>query len=299
MSDEYYCNNRLIITTSPNEEETKLMAANRKLIETINDVKTILSKNKTADITTQIREIANLLETKYINFSEFTSFFPTLDVSYSIYKKLKVLDKFAFLNIAVRRYIEKRHDIYNAHGYSNTILQVRRDFEKHKTGGNAANKKLSSIFKAHGYKEIKDNLIDISTAKCFMSLSKASSEVLIAQLKKSFKFDFKWKADHQNKSADFFFIDANKNMYICEAKHLKEHGGGQDKQITELISLISYKEDDSRIRYLAFLDGVYFNFFNDPSDAKSKEQLKQIRDNLVANKNNYFVNTFGMLQLIK
>ncbi|MDR3182915.1 MAG: hypothetical protein LBT89_08375 [Planctomycetaceae bacterium] len=44
-----------------------------------------------------------------------------------------------------------------------------------------------------------------------------------------------------------------------EAKHLKEGGGAQDKQIKELIGIIQEPTNGADVFYGAFLDGVYSN----------------------------------------
>jgi hypothetical protein len=110
---------------------------------------------------------------------------------------------------------------------------------------------------------------------------------------------FDWQEKHQNKSADVAFTDRDGNIYISELKHTKETGGGQDKQVSELISLISFTEKDARIRYLSFLDGIYFNTFVNPTAPKTLAQVNQIKNYLQTNSRNYFVNTYGMLEILK
>ncbi len=61
-----------------------------------------------------------------------------------------------------------------------------------------------------------------------------------------------------------------------EHKHMKESGGGQDKQMSEIIDFISHK--DKKVSYISFLDGVYFNLLSDKNIDKGKvfEQRKEI-----------------------
>ena len=80
---------------------------------------------------------------------------------------------------------------------------------------------------------------------------------------------------------------------------MKEGGGGQDKQVAELISLIEQQETSSKISYVAFLDGIYFNSFVHPTSPKAKEQVLQIRAALTKNPRNYFVNTYGLSTLLE
>lgn len=84
-----------------------------------------------------------------------------------------------------------------------------------------------------------------------------------------------------------------------EHKHMKESGGGQDKQMSEIINFISYS--DSGVHYIAFLDGVYFNLLADEKIkfGKPYEQKNAIYNNLKKEKQNFFVNTYGFNELIE
>ncbi|QWD63370.1 hypothetical protein [Polynucleobacter sp. MWH-UH2A] len=299
MIDEFYCSDSLIISKSKDDKETPLMVNNRRLIERITAIKVAIEDDYDVDLKPHLVVIANLLEERNMNFNEFTSFFPSLDVSYSIYKKLSTPEKFNFLQIAVRKYIEKRHSIYISQGYSATTLQVRKDFEKHKTEGGSAKKKVEGLLSKHGFKELgsSESIIDNPLKYHFFGTSIATTN-LIDDLRVKVNLRFEWQAVHQNKSADVVFSDRKGNIYISELKHTKETGGGQDKQVSELISLISFTEDSPKIRYLSFLDGIYFNTFISPTAPKTIAQVEQIKGYLVGCKKNFFVNTYGLEQVL-
>lgn len=299
LIDEYYCNDGLIISRSPDENPTELMRANQRLLEQITVIKVALEEKNLPEIEKRIRLIATLLQEKNINFTEFTSFFPTIDVSYSIYSGLPETEKLEFLRHAVPLYIHKRHGIYTAHGYSATTLQVRKDFEKHKTGGNAANVKVADLLRKAGMSQHTKGQSFIGTRSSYVFLDDlATSNRIFEELKEVLGLKFIWQAEHQNKSADLIFSNTDGQIFICEFKHMKESGGGQDKQVAELISLISHGEVSPKIGYIAFLDGIYFNAFVHPKARKTKEQVTQIKQYLTDNPNNFFVNTFGFQQLI-
>lgn len=300
MIDPYYCVDGLIISPSAEVQPTPLMNANIKILNRITAIQLSITDQQEEQINRHLSELVALLEEQNVNFTEFTSFFPTLDVSYSIYKKLESGQKLEFLDVAVRQYIDKRHSIYQSHGYSATTLQVRKDFEKHKTGGNAANVKFKNLLAKAGYTAAQSSDDILQGKKNFLFLDDSSiSQDLLAKLKAKHQLVFEWQRVHQNKSADLVFSDSKGDIFICEFKHMKEMGGGQDKQVSELISLISYKEQNPRFGYISFLDGIYFNTFINPTAPKSKEQVRQIRNNLSANPKNYFVNTWGINELIK
>jgi len=115
---------------------------------------------------------------------------------------------------------------------------------------------------------------------------------------KELKVKYKFGTEHQGKEPDIV-LKINDHFFIIEAKHIKESGGAQDKQIVEIIEFIKYSETNRKIHYLSFVDGVYFNNFvwND-KDSKISRQRKDIEEYLKTNKNNFFVNTLGFITLL-
>lgn len=90
----------------------------------------------------------------------------------------------------------------------------------------------------------------------------------------------------------------NNIIYIVEHKHLKEGGGGQDKQLLEIIDLIKYSEDG--VRYISYFDGMYFNsLINPKSTVKINTVKNDIINNLTKCPNNFFVNTMGFEKILK
>lgn len=108
----------------------------------------------------------------------------------------------------------------------------------------------------------------------------------------------KIKTKKQNKTLDLI-IKAKDKILLCEAKHLNTSGGGQDKQISELIEIMSLKEENG-ISYIAFLDGKYSNVFLSDKDGGDKitKQRKEINKFLENNPNSYWLNTTGFEKLI-
>jgi len=125
-----------------------------------------------------------------------------------------------------------------------------------------------------------------------------TGKLLFKKILKHYGIKFKWSKNHENKQTDFLFKIGNR-IFIMEHKHMKEGGGGQNKQMSEIINFISYA--DSGVHYISFLDGVYFNLLADKNvkSGKSFEQINSIFNNLKKNKQNYFVNTYGFRQLVK
>lgn len=299
LIDPFYCQDELIISSSAEGVPTPLMTANAQLHNRITAASVALCDGDEGAFLAQVQKIRPILEIDNINFTEFTSFFPTLDVSYSIYGNLSDNQKTEFLSIAVRIYIEKRHHTYLSHGYSATTLQVRKDFEKHKTGGSAANRKVVSLLYENGYVSHSGDQFSHARKRFVFGDAANLAEQIQAELKTELGLTFRWRNDHQEKNIDLFIVDASGQIHICEFKHMKESGGGQDKQVAELISLIRHPEENPRLGYIAFLDGIYFNSFRNPTAKKTMEQVRQIRQYLQQNPTNYFVNTYGLKALLR
>ena len=85
---------------------------------------------------------------------------------------------------------------------------------------------------------------------------------------------------------------------IVEHKILKESGGGQDKQLTEIIDFVG--QDERGVNYISFMDGILFNEFN---NQKKKNKLTTEKNNIVGNLKrcpyNYFVNEYGFRKVIE
>ena len=95
----------------------------------------------------------------------------------------------------------------------------------------------------------------------------------------------------QNKMMDLI-IKSRDRLFICEAKHINSSGGGQDKQISELIEIIKLKERNQLVNYIAFLDGNYSNTVMGNNDCSGKlaVQKEEIGDALAGNDTSAFVN---------
>ena len=116
----------------------------------------------------------------------------------------------------------------------------------------------------------------------------------------------------QDKDLDVIFKVGN-NFIFLEAKHIKESGGAQDKQIKELIGLLNINLPIN-IFIVSFMDGVYSNHLLDieiscienpealvrlKNKTKLSQQQYEILKGLKNNQNSFWVNTYGLIELIK
>lgn len=115
----------------------------------------------------------------------------------------------------------------------------------------------------------------------------------------------------QKKDLDIILKSRNNYCFI-EAKHIKEGGGAQDKQIKELIGLLNVPLQDN-LKILAFMDGVYSNvllvftdkeilepqnIINRVRSTKTITQRYEIVSTLYKRKNAYWVNTAGLIEFL-
>ncbi|MBI2041550.1 MAG: hypothetical protein HYT20_00840, partial [Candidatus Nealsonbacteria bacterium] len=107
----------------------------------------------------------------------------------------------------------------------------------------------------------------------------------------------------QGKKLDII-IRKNKDIYFLEAKHLNTGGGEQNKQVLELIEIIKQRSP-VRCHFVSFLDGLHSNNIlkfdseikNKANKTKGEMQYEDLKNTLIKNKNNYWVNTAGFIKL--
>jgi len=304
LIDEAYVKSEDLVISANGKKPNNLMKSNLELLENISAYK-ISQKSKNVKMLKQIIDNIRLcLNTPNINYSEFSSFWSVTDVSYSSYKKLSENEQIHFLEEVIKNYIEHRHDMYLGYGYTPVTLQVSKDAKAHKQSGPLGVKKVGSILRMSGFKPLKElnlknffsqNLVYIDTDK--------TGKKLFKEIIKDNNLSFKWGKKSDNKMPDVLF-KYKKDLFIIEHKHMKEGGGGQNKQVNEVIQFINYSENHSKmkIHYVTFMDGKYFNLFNDKNfreKSKIPTQVNNIKNALKNNPSNYFVNTAGFKELLK
>ncbi|MEM3561583.1 MAG: hypothetical protein QW149_09485 [Nitrososphaerota archaeon] len=236
-----------------------------------------------------------------IQYTEFVAFWKTLDISYSVFEKLP--NKKTILEELLQKYCERRKELYNKFGYSNVTVQALYDSGASRKKGVSGIDKLISLVPKIVSIDIphvrnKEELKNSFTA--YFLPDKGDSD-LFGEFCKNYNIKYEFGKEHHGKDPDIVFKMSNR-FFIIEAKHIKESGGAQDKQIVELIEFIKYSEDSDIIHYVSFMDGVYFNNFisvKDSNDTKANRQRKAIEENLSIHKENFFVNTAGLVALFK
>lgn len=299
--DKYYIKNNKPIITYDSQKLNTLMRADSIICDNISAYKIAVESKNIEMQKTTLKNIILALDTNGINLSEFTNYWAIKDMSYSVYKKTLKTEtlKLDFLKNIIPEFIQDRHLLYKMHGYSFSTLQVVKDSKSHKGNGNAGSLKVTDILISLGLKHFDLNDIDLFTKsdKVYIYPDKVN-KILFKKILEHYNIKFEWSQNHENKQTDFL-LKIGDEIFIMEHKHMKESWWWQDKQMSEIISLISYK--DINVHYISFLDGVYFNLLADNSikSWKTFTQRKNILHYLNENKQNYFVNTFGFIKLIK
>ena len=162
--------------------------------------------------------------------------------------------------------------------------------------GKCGEAKLGVILEKAEFKKVENWEEFEKTKKCFAEFSSIFSMKEIRN-----RLGIKIKTKKQGKKLDLI-IKTGSKIFLVEAKHLNSSGGEQDKQISELIEILSLNEENKDISYLSFLDGSYSNILLAENikraGKKLKSQRKDIEKYLKKNENNYWVNTTGFEVLI-
>ena len=172
-------------------------------------------------------------------------------------------------------------------------VQALIDNNSSRKKGKCGEEKLISIIKNIGF-ESANNLDELKNLK--HGFIKFSNKISLKLIRKEFNLEIKTKT--QNKNLDLI-IKSNQKIFLCEAKHINTAGGGQDKQLSELIELLSISENNKNIFFISFLDGKYSNKILNESFSSPKilTQRNQILNFLKINKNNFWLNTHGFKTL--
>ncbi len=296
--DPFYGKSAMVIP--PTVAESNLLTIkNTRLLELISAFHVLDSHGAKPDdpnLLAVVREVREILDgTPHINFSAFTQFFLVYNVAYSTYRHLDNPRKELFLRDMLRHYCEERHPIYLSHGYTNTILQVMSDNYSHKRNSKASIDKIQVLMEPYRFQKLVAPPFPESGRVLFLP-DKGDSN-LFSAFRDCFSVLMRSAETEQGKLPDMVFgIDGE--WFVVEMKNIKGSGGGQDKQLTEIINFIRYSEKNRHIHYLVFLDGDYSNRLFANQTPKIRRQHADILECMTYNPQNYFVNTAGFSKLL-
>lgn len=300
VGEDFYVNDTLIVDKS---DYTKEVSQLRDLITTYCTLSLLESTSKIEKIKDMLlRSIdKKLMEVPLIQYTEFVAYWKCIDITFSIYRSLdNSKQRIKILHEILLRYCKDRRSIYDKLGYTHVIQQALYDSGKSRSKAITGNRKIETIVKEIAGQAIERAIYveDLSNKNnCWMVISKDS---VFQQIKERFNMNYEFGKINQGKVPDFL-IKLRDTVFIIEAKHIKEGGGAQDKQVRELISFIRQQEAaESSIRYVAFMDGLYFNLLaSAPPGTAAGRQREDIEESLQTYPSSYFVNTAGLRQLLK
>jgi len=286
--DDYYIFDEIIV------EDENLIKKVERLRELIIAYCVMREKDKKSSgkIIDEIYKILN--STELIQYTEFVAFWKVLDISFSVFKEMQ--DNKDILYEILEKYCEKRRRLYDRLGYSNIVVQALYDSGASRKKGTAGIEKVLSIAREKlGLEKQLNTIEEVKNFNMGYFLPDKENKELFKSFCKVYGIKYKFGEDHQGKNPDIV-LKVEEHFFIIEAKHIKESGGAQDKQIGELIKFISYSEGKENIHYVAFLDGTYFNKFIYATymASKIKKQKEAIEKCLKENPQNLFVNTAGL-----
>ena len=277
------------------EEKNELIRRNEKLIDLITTYKTIGDKLTPDQENAIIAEIIDLMfNTKEkMNYTAFSQYFMVCDLSYSVLQNENLKQKHEIIREILKEYVADRHSTYSSHGYSNIVLQVMSDNYSHKRNCSSGLEKVEKQLIKVGINGYKSG----APLESDFYLLPDKDEKEFRRILSTKKIVFEWSKVKQNKLPDIYLQYKNK-IYIIEHKHMKEGGGGQSKQDTEIADFVKLTEE--RVSYITYLDGPYFNKLISPSEYRKESILKKdVVSHLQNNPNNYFLNTAGFERFLK
>lgn len=234
------------------------------------------------------KNLFEVFNNEYSNCSELGCFVNACDSTNDLIKKdYKAFKTITDLFIKKRKIDDKVPENW---------VQAIIDSNSSRRKGDLGEKKLISILNKFGFIEV-DNWNDFyKNKKCVVRFSKETFSTVGIRSELGIKIHTK----KQDKRLDLLFKYRRK-IFLLEAKHLNVGGGEQDKQISELIEILSLKEVNKSIHYISFLDGTYSNNLLGYISKRSKKKLRQnkeIKNHLKNNSRNYWVNTAGFKAFI-
>ena len=271
-------------------KQSKLLEKNEKLINLLEEYKKFNAFGDSSHNEIIIENIDKCLKYEGMNLSPFSQYLMVHDLTYDIYlKKLSYEEK----ELIIKYYLRERHDLYQKYNYNPMTFQVVSDNYSHKRKASVGVDKIKSTCEVNNIMHYDKN----KNQDVFYLLPDNGDKQTFLNLLKEYNLQFAFASTHQDKMPDGF-IKYHDKYFIIEHKKMKSLGGGQYKQITEIIDFISNQEDN--VHYISYLDGPLFNALKNPPSRQKLYKAKQdIQKYLTSNRNNYFLSEYGFNILIE
>lgn len=232
----------------------------------------------------------DVFKKRFSNCSEFGCFVNACDTTRDLVQK-----DFKIFKIITDFYLAKRDiDDKTPANWVQAILDGNSSRKK----GFLGEKKLIKLLNISGFSEVSNWEDFKNRKKVFASFSKKNFNSL-KKIRENLDIDINSKK--QNKKLDLL-IKRSDRIFLLEAKHLNVGGGEQNKQVSELIEILSLKEKNPNIFYIAFLDGTHSNVILGDVSSRAimiKQQQREIIQYIKRNPKSFWMNTAGFKSLLK
>lgn len=298
--DPYYNRDKIVIPQTV-EQTNALVERNARLIELISVFSYFIEQGKdrnNPDVRNLVDEVIPILtKTDGINLSPFSQFFMVYNSSHNSFVGYTHEEQREFIYEMLQLYGRERHKMYLSHGYTNSILQVVCDNYSHKRNSKTTIVKICDILAHVGFVHNPNG--EELFARRFYFLPDKGDKNTFFSFKRRHHVVLESAQNEQDKLPDMVFF-VNGEYYIIEMKSMKGSGGGQDKQLTEVINFIRYTEEDEHIHYITCLDGEYSNLLHgDTTQPKIRRQYDDAMKCLRMHPGNYFLNTAGFEEFMR
>lgn len=298
--DPYYNRDRIVIPQTAEQTNT-LVERNARLIELVSVFAYFREQGKDKshpDVLRLMDEVISILtDTEGINLSPFSQFFMVYNSSHNSFVGYTHEEQREFIYEMLLLYSRERHKMYLSHGYTNTILQVVCDNYSHKRNSKTTIVKICDILGRVGFERRPDG--EASQSARFYFLPDKGDKSAFYAFKRRYGVVMESAKNEQNKLPDMVFF-INGDYFVVEMKSMKGSGGGQDKQLTEVINFIRYAESNVHIHYVTYLDGEYSNLLHsDTTQPKIRCQYDDVLSCLRSHPGNYFLNTAGFEEFMR
>lgn len=283
------------------DEQNLLTESNNKVIRFIDTIQTMIYDMKYSidddEIVKIILLIIEELNTKGMNYSAFCQYFNVHNMNYSIFQTLKLDEKVEVIKFIIIYYISNRHQMYKSQGYSNIVLQVMSDNYSHKRKGTYGANKIADILKLNGLIDLTKMQSHDFNQESYYLLSDKNGKSLFKKFAEQYGIKLSGEGRETEKYPDAL-VKIGNDFFIIEQKNMKENGGGQDKQASEITNFIDRFPEFTTLHYVTYVDGIYFNQLDKNATAKTLQQYTDIISVLSKYRTNYFVNSFAFNLLI-
>ena len=298
--DPYYNRDKIVIPQTV-DMTNNLVEKNARLLELISVFSYFIEQGKNnthPDVCALIDEVIDILKnTDGINLSSFSQFFMVYNSSHNSFVGYTHDEQREFIYEMLQLYGKERHKMYLSHGYTNSILQVVCDNYSHKRNSKTTIVKICDILEQVGFVH-NPNAEGLFAQRFYFLPDKGDKDTFLS-FKRQHNVIMESAKNEQNKLPDMVFA-LNGDYYIMEMKSMKGSGGGQDKQLTEIINFIRYAELDVHIHYVTYLDGEYSNLLHgDTTQPKIRCQYDDAVACLRNHPGNYFLNTAGFKKFVE